>query len=76
MRIAITDNGVGITPEQRQLIFTPFYTTKPAGSGTGLGLSVCHGIVSSMKGVLDFTSVKGQGSTFFIILPRVSFPAG
>ena len=74
VRIAITDNGVGISPDKQQLIFTPFFTTKPAGSGTGLGLSVCHGIVSSMKGVLDFTSVKGQGSTFFILLPRVPSP--
>jgi C4-dicarboxylate-specific signal transduction histidine kinase len=72
VRISIRDNGIGIAEDQHHLIFTPFYTTKPAGSGTGLGLSVCHGIVDSMKGVLDFTSVKGQGSTFFLILPRVS----
>ena len=72
VRISIRDNGNGIGEDQQHLIFTPFYTTKPAGSGTGLGLSVCHGIVDSMKGVLDFTSVKGQGSTFFLILPRVS----
>jgi signal transduction histidine kinase len=72
VRISIRDNGIGIPEEQHQLIFTPFYTTKPAGSGTGLGLSVCHGIVNSMNGVLDFTSVKGQGSTFFLILPRAS----
>jgi len=72
IRIAIADNGMGIGAEQRKLIFTPFFTTKPAGSGTGLGLSVCHDIVSSMKGLLDFTSVKGQGSTFFILLPKVS----
>lgn len=71
VRIAIADNGVGIGHEQQSLIFTPFFTTKPAGSGTGLGLSVCHGIVTSMKGVLDFESVKGQGSTFFVLLPRV-----
>lgn len=74
VRIAITDNGVGIPQDKQQLIFTPFFTTKPAGSGTGLGLSVCHGIVSSMKGVLDFTSVRGQGSTFYILLPRVPSP--
>ena len=75
LRIAITDNGVGVSEDKQQLIFTPFFTTKPAGSGTGLGLSLCHGIVGSMKGVLDFTSVRGKGSTFFIILPRVSSPA-
>ena len=71
VRLSISDNGVGIDPENQHLIFTPFFTTKPAGTGTGLGLSVCHGIVNSMKGVLDFSSVKGQGSTFFVILPRV-----
>ncbi len=75
VRIAITDNGAGISEEQKTLIFTPFFTTKPAGSGTGLGLSVCHGIVNSMMGVLDFTSVKGQGSTFFLLLPRISSPS-
>lgn len=75
VRIAITDNGAGISEDQRKLIFTPFFTTKPAGSGTGLGLSVCHGIVNSMMGVLDFTSAKGQGSTFFLLLPRISSPS-
>jgi len=75
IRIAIKDNGCGIDANQQQLIFTPFYTTKPAGSGTGLGLSVCHGIVDSMKGVLDFTSEKGHGATFFLIIPRVSASA-
>jgi signal transduction histidine kinase len=71
VRIEIRDNGAGIGEEQKTLIFTPFYTTKPAGSGTGLGLSVCHGIVESMKGVLDFTSEKGQGTSFHVLLPRV-----
>lgn len=75
VRIAITDNGAGISEDQKKLIFTPFFTTKPAGSGTGLGLSVCHGIVNSMMGVLDFTSVKGQGSTFFLLLPRILAPS-
>jgi C4-dicarboxylate-specific signal transduction histidine kinase len=74
IRIAITDNGVGMDPDKQQLIFTPFFTTKPAGKGTGLGLSVCHGIVSSMKGVLDFTSTKGRGSTFYILLPKLQSP--
>lgn len=72
VRVEIRDNGSGIGLDQQKLIFTPFYTTKPAGSGTGLGLSLCHGIVESMKGVLDFTSIKGQGSTFFLLLPRAS----
>lgn len=74
VRISIKDNGKGISLENQKLVFTPFFTTKPAGSGTGLGLSVCHGLVNSMKGVLDFTSTPGQGTTFFIILPRVPLP--
>ncbi|AMD93160.1 sensor histidine kinase [Desulfomicrobium orale] len=75
VRISIRDNGMGVTPENQKLIFTPFFTTKPAGSGTGLGLSVCHGLVDSMNGVLDFESVPGRGSTFFIVLPRVPSPS-
>lgn len=71
VRIQISDNGVGIGPEHQKLIFTPFFTTKPPGSGTGLGLSVCHDLVDSMNGVLDFVSRKGEGTTFFITLPRV-----
>lgn len=51
MRIQISDNGVGIGPEHQKLIFTCF-TTKPPGSGTGLGLSVCHDLVDGMNGVL------------------------
>lgn len=74
VRIAISDNGIGISPDLHQLIFTPFFTTKPAGTGTGLGLSLCHGIVESMNGMLSFTSTKGQGSTFFIELPVLNTP--
>jgi Signal transduction histidine kinase regulating C4-dicarboxylate transport system len=69
VRIAITDNGAGISEDQRKLIFTPFFTTKPAGSGTGLGLSVCHGIVNSMMGVLDFTSAKARDRPFSALAP-------
>lgn len=71
VRIQVTDNGVGIGPEHQKLIFTPFFTTKPPGGGTGLGLSVCHDLVDQMNGVLDFVSRKGEGTTFFITLPRV-----
>lgn len=70
--ISVSDNGRGILPEHRHLIFTPFFTTKPAGSGTGLGLSLCHGIVNEMKGVLDFKRDSAQGATFFLLLPKVS----
>lgn len=75
VRIAIADNGIGISPEHQGLVFTPFFTTKPAGMGTGLGLSLCHGIVDSMNGVLNFTSIKGQGTTFYVVLPMVQSPS-
>ena len=50
VEIQVTDNGCGISPANLEKIFTPFFTTKPVGEGTGLGLSVCYGIVESMGG--------------------------
>jgi two-component system NtrC family sensor kinase len=67
--ISIQDTGVGIPPENINRIFDPFYTTKPAGEGTGLGLSVSYGIVSCHGGRIEVESTYGQGSTFTIILP-------
>lgn len=69
IRITIQDNGPGIPQEQISRIFDPFFTTKPAGQGTGLGLSVCHGIVSEHGGYIWAQSQEGQGATFFIELP-------
>jgi PAS domain S-box-containing protein len=67
--IAIKDNGVGIPPEERHLIFRPFYTTKPEVKGIGLGLSVCHGIVQNHRGEIRVESQPGEGSTFTVLLP-------
>ncbi len=67
--IAIKDNGVGIKPDQMDLIFQPFYTTKPEVKGTGLGLSVCHGIAHSHQGEILVESQPGEGSTFIVRLP-------
>jgi two-component system NtrC family sensor kinase len=69
VNIAVTDNGIGIPPENLKRVFTPFFTTKPAGKGTGMGLSVCYGIVDSMGGALEVRSEKGVGTTFTIRLP-------
>jgi two-component system NtrC family sensor kinase len=67
--IAVTDNGIGISPENMKKVFTPFFTTKPVGKGTGLGLSVCYGIVDSMGGTMEASSERGVGTTFTIRLP-------
>jgi len=67
--VEVTDTGCGIPPENLQRIFEPLFTTKPAGEGTGLGLSVCHTIVTSMGGTIEVESQVGRGSTFRITLP-------
>ncbi len=72
VKIAVTDNGAGISPENIKKVFTPFFTTKPPGQGTGLGLSVCYGIVDSMGGRMEVESEKGVGTTFVVYLPAVS----
>jgi PAS domain S-box-containing protein len=68
--IEITDNGHGISAADRQHIFEPFYTTRPPGEGTGLGLSVSYFIITeNHKGHMDMHSVYGEGTTFIIDLP-------
>jgi two-component system NtrC family sensor kinase len=69
VRISVTDNGMGISPENLKKVFSPFFTTKPVGKGTGLGLSVCYGIVDSMGGTMEVASERGVGTTFTIRLP-------
>jgi PAS domain S-box-containing protein len=64
----ITDNGSGIAPENLPHIFEPFFTTRPTGIGTGLGLSVCHGIIASLGGEITVESTMGRGSTFRVHL--------
>lgn len=64
----VQDNGGGIDPQLHERIFEPFFTTKPAGVGTGLGLSVSHGIVSAMGGSLQVSN-QGDGACFCIRLP-------
>ena len=71
LELSISDTGVGIRPEEMEKIFEPYYTTKPVNEGTGLGLSVVHGIVRSHSGRITVSSEPGQGSVFRICFPCV-----
>jgi len=69
IEIIIADSGCGITPEQLDKMFDPFYTTKDVGKGTGLGLPVSLGIIENHGGTISVKSQVGKGSTFIIHLP-------
>jgi len=66
---SVIDTGTGMTPEVKRQLFIPFFTTKDVNEGTGLGLPVVHGIVTSHGGTIEVTSEVGKGSCFEIILP-------
>lgn len=72
IRITIADNGPGIPHENIGRVFDPFFTTKEVGQGTGLGLSVCHGIIAAHNGNISVESSKGKGAKFIIELPIMS----
>ena len=73
VEIRIRDNGAGIPPEVREKIFNPFFTTKPAGEGTGLGLSMSHDIVVKQHGgMMDVSTEPGIFTEFIITLPRTT----
>ncbi len=68
--LTVRDEGIGISPENQELLFTPFFTTKRPKSGTGLGLSICHKIVEEHQGRIEVESEEGEFTEFRIILPR------
>lgn len=73
--VEVKDNGRGIRAEELPHIFQPFFTTKPAGEGLGLGLSICQNIVVGMGGELSVQSVPGAGATFRVVLPSAQDPS-
>jgi CheY-like chemotaxis protein len=72
VRLSIADAGQGMDAQTKQRIFEPFFTTKGPGEGTGLGLSVVHGIIQSHKGFIEVTSEVGHGALFEICFPAIA----
>jgi signal transduction histidine kinase len=72
VELTVQDTGSGIPQEQISKIFDPFFSTKAVGEGTGLGLTVVHGILQEHQGAIRVTSVPGQGTTLIVSLPIYS----
>jgi len=76
VRIVVRDTGEGMDEKTMQRIFDPFFTTKAKSEGTGMGLSVVHGIVRDHRGAITVRSTPGKGSSFTVFLPRLKSPGG
>ena len=71
IRLSIADTGIGLSPEQLQSIFDPFYTSRATGDGSGIGLTVVRNIVSEMQGAIEVNSRPGSGTTMNVYWPQV-----
>jgi PAS domain S-box-containing protein len=74
IQLTVGDTGTGISPEVQARLFQPFFTTKPVGRGTGLGLATCAVIIKNCNGVITFESVPGKGTRFILFLPKIEPP--
>ncbi|MBO8085487.1 MAG: histidine kinase [Marichromatium sp.] len=74
IRLRVEDDGEGMNGETLERVFDPFFTTKAPGKGSGLGLSVVHGLVTKLQGTIEVESTLGSGTRFLIDLPRLSHP--
>jgi signal transduction histidine kinase len=68
-KLVVNDNGTGMDEKTLERVFEPYYTTKPIGKGTGIGLAVVHGIIKRHKGFIDVHSQLGRGTTFTLFFP-------
>ena len=76
LELTVQDEGTGMTPEVMERLFEPFFTTRGAHSGTGLGLAVVHGVVAEFSGAIDVQGAPGQGACFTLYLPECNDPIG
>jgi signal transduction histidine kinase len=74
VEVAVADTGTGIAPEHLDRVFQPFFTTKPEGVGTGLGLPICRDIVQALGGTIAVESALGRGTVFTVRLPVAPGP--
>ena len=70
--LTVKDTGIGISADDIERIFEPFYTTKPAGKGVGIGLSTCYSIVKNHNGEISVNSEEDKGSSFCVRIPGIS----
>lgn len=76
LRLSVADQGTGMSAEVMERLFEPFFTTRGAQSGTGLGLAVVHGVVAELGGAIDVQSAPGRGARFKLYLPECLDPPG